>query len=195
MRAPSLAELFEQLQENAASARTLWQTHSAEALARRPAPLRWSAVECLAHLNLTNGAFLPRIASALSDLGSRDLRSSGPFRTSWNARLLTYWLEPPSRLRLPTAKPLLPQQKLEPSSVAVEFHSLVEQTATHLRSADGLALDQIQIHSPFAENMKYNLYSALVIVPAHNPAISGRLAGRCTGSESAPGCSLTLASL
>jgi hypothetical protein len=26
MRAPSLAELFEQLQENAASARTLWQT-------------------------------------------------------------------------------------------------------------------------------------------------------------------------
>jgi hypothetical protein len=168
MRAPSLAELLEQLQENAASARTLWQAHSAEALARRRAPSRWSAVECLAHLNLTNRAYLLRIASALSDLGSRHLRSSGPFRMSWNARLLTYWLEPPSRLRLPTAKPFLPQQNLESSSVAGEFHSLVEQIATHLRSADGLALDQIQMHSPFAEKMKYNLYSALVIIPAHN---------------------------
>jgi hypothetical protein len=52
--------------------------------------------------------------------------------------------------------------------VAAEFQSLVEQIARHLRSGDGLALDQIQIHSPFAENMKYNLYSALVIIPAHN---------------------------
>lgn len=47
-------------------------------------------------------------------------------------------------------------------------HSLVEQIATQFRSADGLALDQIQIHSPFAEKMKYNLYSALVIITAHN---------------------------
>jgi len=168
MRPPSLAELLEQLQENAANARTLWQAHPAEALARRPAPSRWSAAECLAHLNLTNRAFLPRITSALADLGSRRLRSSGPFRMSWNARLLTYWLEPPSRLRLPTTKPFLPEHNLEPSSVAAQFHSLLEQIATQLRSADGLALDQIEIHSPFAEKMKYNLYSALVIISAHN---------------------------
>jgi len=87
---------------------------------------------------------------------------------SWNARLLVYWLEPPSRLRIPPTKPFLPEHNLEPNSVAAEFQSLVKQLATHLRSGDGLALDQIQIHSPFAENMKYNLYSALVIIPAHN---------------------------
>ena len=87
---------------------------------------------------------------------------------SWNARLLVYWLEPPSRLRLPSTKPFLPEHNLEPTSVVAEFHSLLEQIATHLRSAHGLALDQIQIHSPFAEKMKYNLYSALVIIPAHN---------------------------
>jgi len=52
--------------------------------------------------------------------------------------------------------------------VAAEFHSLVEQIATQLRTADGLALDQIQIHSPFPEKMKYNLYSALLIITAHN---------------------------
>lgn len=168
MRPPSLAELLEQLQENTASAHTLWQAHSAEVLARRPAPSRWSAVECLVHLNLTNRAFLPRIASALSDLGSRHLHSSGPFRMSWNARLLTYWLEPPSRLHLPTTKPFLPEHNLEPSSVAAEFRSLVEQIAALLRSAEGLALDQVEIHSPFAEKMKYSLYSALVIIPTHN---------------------------
>lgn len=168
MRTPSVADLHKQLQENAASARALWQAHSAVALTRPPAPSRWSAAECLGHLNLTNRAYVPRIASALSDLGSRHLRGSGPFRMSWNARLLVYWLEPPSRLRLPSTKPFLPEHNLDVASVAAEFHSLVEQIATQLRSADGLALDQIQIHSPFAEKMQYNLYSALVIIPAHN---------------------------
>jgi hypothetical protein len=168
IRAPSVADLIEQLKENTASARTLWQAYSAEALIRRPSPARWSAAECLAHLNLTNRAYLPRIASALSDLGSRHLRGSGPFSMSWKARLLIYWLEPPSRLHLPSTKPFLPKHNLEPSSVLVEFHSFLEQIATQLRAADGLALDLIQIHSPFAEKMKYNLYSALVIITAHN---------------------------
>ena len=65
-------------------------------------------------------------------------------------------------------KAFLPEHNLEPSSVAGEFDSLVEQIVTQLRSADILALDQIQIHSPFAERMQCNLYSALVIIPAHN---------------------------
>ena len=65
-------------------------------------------------------------------------------------------------------KAFLPEHNLEPSSVAGEFDSLVEQIVTQLRSADGLALDQIQIHSPFAEKIKYKLYSALVIILAHN---------------------------
>ena len=168
MRTPSVADLLDQLRENTASVRTLWRSHSPEALTRRPAPARWSAAECLAHLNLTNRAYLPRIAAALSDLRSRHLRSSGPFRVSWNTRLLAYWLEPPSSLRLPSTKPFFPEHNLDPDSVAAEFHSLVEQIATQLRSADGLALDQIQIYSPFAEKMKYNLYSALVIITAHN---------------------------
>jgi len=49
-------------------------------------------------------------------------------------------------------KPFLPEHNLEPSSVAGEFDSLVEQVATQLRSADSLALDQIQIHSPFRKS-------------------------------------------
>jgi len=71
-------------------------------------------------------------------------------------------------VRLPSTKRFFPEHNLDPASVAAEFHSLVEQIATQLRTADGLALDQIQIHSPFPEKMKYNLYSALLIITAHN---------------------------
>jgi hypothetical protein len=168
MDAPLLAELIRQLQQNSDQARALWEAHTLGALTSRPGRAKWSAVDCLEHLNISNRAFLPRIDQALAELRSRDMHHPGPFRMSWNARLLVYWLEPPSRLRLPTTKPFFPDPGLEPNSVAADFEATLERLTAQLRSADGLALDRIQVRSPFAERMKYNLYSALVVIPAHN---------------------------
>jgi hypothetical protein len=36
-----------------------------------------------------------------------------------------------------------------------------------IRSADGLPLDRVKIVSPFGRRMKYNAYSALVIIARH----------------------------
>jgi hypothetical protein len=49
------------------------------------------------HLNITNRAYLPRLSEAIRILREKNLVSHGSFRPDWNARLLEYWLEPPSR--------------------------------------------------------------------------------------------------
>ncbi len=89
---------MQQLRENAEQGEKLWQANAAASLTRRPSELRWSAAECIEHLNLPNRAFLPRIDAGIAELSGQDLRGAGPFRMSWKARLLKYWLEPPSRL-------------------------------------------------------------------------------------------------
>jgi hypothetical protein len=56
----------------------------------------------------------------------------------------------------------------DPSAILTAFQSLGQKLEQELVSARSLALDAENIHSPFAENMEYNVYSAFVIIAAHN---------------------------
>lgn len=88
--------------------------------------------------------------------------------TSQNARLPKYWLEPPSRLRLPTGAPFQPIHVHDAAAAFGEFESLNRQLEEQLDAARGLDLGGARIVSPFAQNVKYNVYSAFVLIAAHN---------------------------
>ena len=141
---------------------------TADQLLKRPAEKRWSAAECVEHLNITNRAYLPRISEALRTLREKNVSSTEAFRLDWNARLLKYWLEPPSRLRLRTGAAFQPLHAHDPTGVLSGFQSLNGELEDKLAAARGLALDAEKIRSPFAENMRYSVYSAFVLIAAHN---------------------------
>lgn len=163
-----LEALREELRKASETAAGLWSRHPAEQLVRRPAPGKWSAAECVEHLNLSNRAYLPRIQEALGQAAKAGPPGSGPLRMEWNARLLRWWLEPPSRLKLPTAAPFVPLPVTDPSQVLLDFVEINAKLAAEIASAEGQALDRVKIRSPFAENMKYGVFSAFVLVAAHN---------------------------
>jgi hypothetical protein len=120
----------------------------------------------LEHLNLTSRAFLTRLETALS--GAPSLADgAGSYHQEFVARLLRWWLEPPSRVRLPTTAPFLPVVSLNVPGVLEEFVRLQERLTSQATRARGLAIDQVSIQSPFAENVHYNCYSAFVILAAH----------------------------
>jgi len=149
-------------------AERIFDSHTTGQLQHHPAQRRWSAAECIAHLNLSNRAYLPLLDSAIEQLRGNKLLSSAPFRLNWNARLLKYWLEPPSRLRLPTGAGFQPREVKDISVTLGEFQAIGKVLEGKLNSARGLALDRVKIISPFAANMNYNAYSALVLITAHN---------------------------
>ena len=160
--------LLHELQDTRGRAEALFNGQTSAQLLRRPAEKRWSPAECVEHLNITNRAYLPRLSEAIRTLRQKNLLSRGGFRMDWKARLLKYWLEPPSRLRLPTGAAFRPVSVPDPSAILTAFQSLGQKLEQELASARSLALDAENIHSPFAENMEYNVYSAFVIIAAHN---------------------------
>lgn len=160
--------LLAALRETTRRAETLFAGKSTEQLSASPGGKGWSGAQCLAHLNLTNRAYLPLIGACLVEMKRQNLRRDGPFKMSWNARLLNWWLEPPSRLRLPTAPFAEPAGQLIPSQVLAEFGQVNDQVARQLEASRGFALDRVKMASPFAKNMQYNVYSAFVLIPTHN---------------------------
>lgn len=159
-------ELLEQYADTAADAERLVETQPAARLTSRPSPIRWSAVECLQHLTISNRQFLPRLEKALEQARGMPA-SDGPYGLSLMARLLLWILEPPVRLRFPTKPPFAPAEPQQPEEALREFLASHEAVAALLGSARGVALDKVEIVSPFAENVRYNAWATFRIIVAH----------------------------
>ncbi len=137
----------------------LWST--------RPAVDQWSVAECLIHLNLTSRAFLPLIKDAIRKGRDLKLLGGGPYRrdvVGW----FVYWItDPPVRFRVKTTAPFVPEGVEPRGRVLDAFDMLQGQVADCVREADGFDLGRLRIVSPFDSRLKYNLYSGLRIIPAH----------------------------
>ena len=152
-------------QFDAASARAkqLLTTTSAEALTRRPQPDRWSPVECISHLTLTNGHYPSLIREALEKAPPGD----GPYAMDLRGRFLRWILEPPYRSGVKTMPSMEPPAGESPEQVLAGFLASQEEILKLLESARGKALEKTTITSPFSKRMKYNAYSCFQVLAAH----------------------------
>lgn len=140
---------------------------TAELWSMRPSVDEWSVAECLIHLNLTSRAFLPLVRKAIGKGRDLKLFGAGPYRrdvVGW----FVYWLtDPPVRFRVKTTAPFIPAGVDSKDRVLSDFAALQEEMNDCVREADGLDLGRLRIVSPFDSRLKYNLYSCLRIIPAH----------------------------
>ena len=128
---------------------------------------QWSVAECLIHLNLTSLAFLPLIRDAVARGRDLKLLADGPFRRDVVGWFLCWMTEPPVRFRVKTTAPFVPASVEPKDRTLAAFDTLQEQVVACVREADGLDLGRLRIGSPFDPRLKYNLYSCLRIIPAH----------------------------
>jgi DinB superfamily len=164
---PPLDQIHSQLEAAASRARTIVEGLSPALLGRRPDQDAWSVAECIAHLSLTTDAYVPAIRQALDEGRAKHLLRSGTsFRMGIPARLLAWWLEPPYRLRSKTPAAFVPGVE-NPANALPDFLHRQQQLLILLAEADGLALDRLQIPSPFARQMRYNVYAAFRLIAVH----------------------------
>jgi len=124
--------------------------------------------ECVAHLNLTGAAFVPALRQALAAPGiSRNVAHSHRYRRDPIGWLLWWALRPGARMRVKTTEPFIPRETAAVGEVLPEFDRLQEQQVACVRVAEGLPLERLRIRSPFGQRIRYNLYSALTILPRH----------------------------
>lgn len=140
---------------------------SAERWRTRPAAEEWSVAECLSHLNLTSRAMLPLIRDAITRGRDQRLLGSGPYRRDLIGWFVGFMAEPALRIRVKTTAPFVPPEIEPRDRVLAEFDRLQEDLGNCVKAAEGLDLGRLRIVSPFDARLKYNLYSAFRIVPAH----------------------------
>ena len=145
----------------------LAQAQPSQQWVQRPAPDRWSAAECVAHLNLTSAAYLPILDEAIDRARQLGRRAPGPYRRDLAGWLLWKTMSPPVRFRVKTTTAFVPIQSAAPSDLVAEFDRLQQEQIARVRSADDLPLDRVKIASPFNARVKYNVYACLTILPRH----------------------------
>jgi hypothetical protein len=93
--------------------------------------------------------------------------SSALFRLDLPSKLLSWFLEPPPKLRFPTPARFRPIDPGPPATVLHRF--LASQTLLLDAMADtsGLAIDQVKITSPFSSRLRYSVWSSFCVNSAH----------------------------
>jgi hypothetical protein len=124
----------------------------------------WSVTQCFDHLARTTNAFVPAIASAIAR--APRLTRNRALRTGALARLFIRNLEPPYRLRFKVPAPLVPSLH-DFNSAWGAFQESQAQLVNTIRSAAGLAIDQVRVKSPVYARFSYNVYGALRMLTAH----------------------------
>jgi hypothetical protein len=140
---------------------------------KHPGPDRWSAAECVEHLNLTSKAYLPRLRDAVAIAKARGGTRQKHYRRDPLGWFMSKMIGPRRRLgkfgmpRIRTLPKFTPAKVRSKSEILSDFTRLQAELASLVRSGDGLPLDQVKIVSPFGERMKYSAYSAFIILERH----------------------------
>src|SRR5690242_12547349 len=95
---------------------------SLEQLRWRPGPLRWSIAECLDHLDITLGLYLPKIEKAIQTgwrQGTIFQGNAGYRRPEIEA---LHAVEPPAVVRYAADPALFPANAIDPDCLVDHFH-------------------------------------------------------------------------
>jgi hypothetical protein len=134
---------------------------------QRPAPESWSPGECVAHLNLTAIAMMPLIRHGL-DEARRSGRTAGDrYRRDLIGWLLWKSISAPGRFKSKTIPAFVPTSDRSPEEAMAEFDRLQAEQIALTRAAAGLPIDRVKMSSPFNAKVRYNIFSALSILPRH----------------------------
>lgn len=164
---PQLEEIIGEFHSASARVRNLHRSLAPERWNRRPTPESWSPGECVAHLNLTAIAMMPLIRQGL-DSSRRSGRAAGDrYRRDVVGWFLWKSISVPGRFKSKTIPAFVPTSDRPAEEVMAEFDRLQSEQIALTRSADGLPIDRVKMASPFNARVRYNIFSALSILPRH----------------------------
>jgi len=162
-----LTALIGDLQSAHDRLRGLHATLSCDAWHRRPSMTAWSPSDCVAHLNLTSEALLPRLRAGIAQAAERRRGAATRHRRDLVGWFMWKVLSPSIRLRTKTRAAFVPSGEKPPDALVADFERLQSEVIGCVSAAVGLPIDHVKLVSPFDARVRYNLYAALTLVPRH----------------------------
>lgn len=156
-----------ELDEAVARAKSLVDGTDGRFFTVRPHPGSWSAAECLSHLSISTEMFLPVLTAALEEARTKGWLTESEPKMDLLGRVLRWFLEPPIHQKVKTTAPFVPKAIRARADALREFTTLQQRLREILDASRGLDLRRVKIVSPFDKRVRYNVYSAFLIVTAH----------------------------
>jgi hypothetical protein len=138
-----------------------------ERLGRRPAEGRWSAAECIDHLNAGIRLYLEPFEEAIAEARREGLAGNRPDGRTLLGCVIAWALEPPPRPRTTTFDLLEPAQDLDPAELARDFEMLHRALVTQLGAAADLDRKRIKVRSVLDRRLKLSLDDWYAFHAAH----------------------------
>jgi DinB superfamily len=164
---PQLEEIAAEFESASVRLRDLHRKLAPGVWNRRPAPESWSPAECVAHLNLTAMAMLPLIRQGFEEARRLQRSPGARYRRDIVGWLLWRSISTPGRFKARTIPAFVPSGDRPAEEITVEFDRLQADQIAVTRQAEGLPIDRVKIVSPFNASVRYNVFSALSILPRH----------------------------
>lgn len=165
---PDVADYVRQIAALKADASSLVGGLGQEAFNWQPGTGRWSAGQCLEHLNITHRSMLPRMQEAAARTRAGGRRATGATRHGFFMRWLINDMEPPPKRRYRTGTGFVPPSNLSREKVLAEFMTLHDGLLQLLEQVNGYDLGAAKVQSPFAKWLRYKLGSAIALQMAHD---------------------------
>ena len=154
---------FEQIKETTVR---LFKDASVEELNKKPSEKRWSAAECIEHLNLAGQSYLsniPKIPKRSAVLIDDDVKIG----SSLFAKSFIHFFGPKVRIKVKTPKNMLTDNSKYDKDVIDDFLFLQDEFLTALSSVDYNELKSIKVAWPTFELIKLSLGDVMMITIAH----------------------------
>ena len=134
----------------------------------QPGAGRWSAAQCIDHLNVTLGLYNPVLESAIKSARAHGWLSDGPYSYGWLSKYFVKLIEPPVSRRFKAPGPFVPSPQPPVDGLLDEFMRLRTQGIRLIEAANGLDLNCARVQSPASKLLKLPLGKAIEGMAAHD---------------------------
>lgn len=165
--AHDLAECLRHLDEIDTDAADLLAGLSENQFHWSPVSSRWSIAQCLSHLVIVGGIYLPLLDEAIRVGRDENATGRGPFRYGFVERWFVHSTEPPPSLRLRTPESARPPDDQPLDQVAADFQAMQGALRERILGAKGLDLARVRLDSPFSRSLRMGLGTTFQFLAAH----------------------------
>ncbi|WP_343672016.1 DinB family protein [Chitinophaga sp.] len=168
-----LNDLHQQVDVLLSTAKEQLSTAPETVLLRQPAPEKWSAAQCLDHLNAYARFYIPAIEKAIQAklTGSLPPSSSPVFKSGWLGDYFTKMMLPKADgypgMKMQAPKGYRPLANLDAKQVVQEFIGWQESMQQLLEQAKLVNLESIKIPTTLGNWLKFSLGDTFRFVIAH----------------------------
>ena len=169
LAASLLEDLYEQTEQNITKAISEWQQLPVDYLTAQPGENKWSAAQCLEHLNSYGRYYLPAMQQAIQGAAAGEVVTH--FKSSWLGNYFYNLMLTDSKggvkKKMKAPKDHRPATNLNAAVVLSEFISQQEQLLQLITRAQGVDLEQLKVPISLSRFIKLSLGDTLLFYVAH----------------------------